>query len=92
MCTCKYAILTALQKRGFAGENTEKHRKIASDITSNNHKTNEQVMSKTEQFLDYIKQAKSKNTCKSYKRGIALFEEFYGKSSKRSIKEPRSHD
>ncbi len=40
-------------------------------------------MSETEKFLDYIKKAKSKNTHKSYKRGIALFEEYYGKTDKR---------
>lgn len=37
-------------------------------------------MSETEKFLDYIEQAKSKNTLKSYKVSLMLFEEFYGKS------------
>ncbi len=59
------------------------------DITSNNQNNNEQALSKTEQFLNYIKEAKSKNTYKSYKRGIALFEEFYGKTSDVALKERR---
>lgn len=46
-------------------------------------------MSETEKFLDYIKQAKSKNTFKSYKSGLRLFEEFYGKSCDVAAKERR---
>lgn len=33
-----------------------------------------------EDFLDYIKKSKSKNTYKSYKRSIALFSEYFGKT------------
>jgi len=35
---------------------------------------------KTEDFLDYVKETKSKNTFKEYKRGIAKFCEYYGKT------------
>ena len=46
-------------------------------------------MSETEKFLDYIKQAKSKNTLRSYKVGLRLFEEFYSKSCDEALKERR---
>ena len=46
-------------------------------------------MSETEKFLDYIKQAKSKNTLKSYKVSLRLFEEFYGKSCDEALQERR---
>ena len=36
-------------------------------------------MSKTQQYLDYIKEAKSKNTYKEYKHGIQRFSQWYGK-------------
>jgi len=32
-------------------------------------------------FLDYIQQSKSRSTFKQYRRSIALFEEFFGKSA-----------
>lgn len=46
-------------------------------------------MSKKEEFLKYYKEAKSKATYKSYKRGLALFEEFYGKSTDEAFEERR---
>lgn len=59
-----------------------------------NHKTNkdnedrkESEMSAKERFLDYYKNARSKGTYKSYKRGLALFEEYYGKSSDVALEE-----
>lgn len=46
-------------------------------------------MSETEKFLDYIKEAKSKNTLKSYKVGLRLFEEYYGKTCDEALSERR---
>jgi len=46
-------------------------------------------MSETEKFLDYIKEAKSKNTLKSYKVGLRLFEKYYGKSCDEALSERR---
>jgi len=31
-------------------------------------------------FLDYYRTSKSKGTCKSYRRSLDLFEEYYGKN------------
>ena len=42
-------------------------------------------------FLDYIKKSKSKNTHKSYKRSIALFSEYFGKTPN-EILETRRQD
>ena len=46
-------------------------------------------MSETQKFLDYIKEAKSKNTYKSYRVSLRLFEEYYGKSCDEVLKERR---
>ena len=46
-------------------------------------------MSETEKFLDYYKSARRKGTYKSYKRGLALFEEYYGKSTDKALQERR---
>jgi len=59
-----------------------------------NHKNTEDdkdkgAMSETEKFLDYYKSARSKGTYKSYKRGLTLFEEYYGKSSDKALEERR---
>lgn len=40
-------------------------------------------------FLDYVKASKSKNTFKEYKRGIAKFCEWYGKSADEVLEERR---
>jgi len=40
-------------------------------------------------FLDYVKKSKSKNTFKEYKRGIAKFCEWYGKSADEVLEERR---
>jgi len=49
----------------------------------------EQGMSETQKFLDYIKEAKSKNTYKSYRVSLRLFEEYYGKSCDEALEERR---
>ncbi len=59
-----------------------------------NHKNTEDdkdkgAMSETEKFLDYYKSARSKGTYKSYKRGLTLFEKYYGKSSDKALEERR---
>ena len=46
-------------------------------------------MSKTEKFLDYIKQTKSKNTYKEYKHGINAFSKWYGKDPDTVLEERR---
>jgi len=46
-------------------------------------------MSETEKFLDYYRTARRKGTYKSYKRGLSLFEEYYGKSTDKALKERR---
>lgn len=46
-------------------------------------------MSDTEKFLDYYKSARSKGTYKSYKRGLTLFEEYYGRSTDKALEERR---
>ena len=43
-------------------------------------------MSETENFLDYSKSARRKGTHKSYKRGLGLFEEYYGKTQTMYLK------
>jgi len=40
-----------------------------------------------EDYLAYVKASKSKNTHRSYKRGIALFCEYYGKTANEILKE-----
>ena len=47
------------------------------------------AMSETEKFLDYYKSARRKGTYKSYKRGLSLFEEYYGKNTDIALKERR---
>ncbi len=59
-----------------------------------NHKNEDRqkdtkAMSETEKFLDYYKSARSKGTYKSYKRGLTLFEEYYGKSTDKALEERR---
>ncbi|MCK5592575.1 hypothetical protein KAI31_00580, partial [Candidatus Bathyarchaeota archaeon] len=46
---------------------------------------------KVEDFLDYIKQSRSKSTFKEYKAGIKKFSEYYGKAPDEILKE-RSED
>jgi len=46
---------------------------------------------KVEDFLDYIKQSRSKGTYKEYKAGIKKFSEYYGKAPDKILKE-RSED
>lgn len=46
-------------------------------------------MSKTQRFLDYIKETKSKATLKEYKHGIKRFSEWYGKDSDTVLEERR---
>lgn len=46
-------------------------------------------MSETDKFLDYYRDARRKGTYKSYKRGLSLFEEYYGKSTDIALKERR---
>lgn len=41
----------------------------------------------SEDFLDYVKDTKSKNTYKEYKRGIEKFSEWYGKTPNEILKE-----
>lgn len=45
------------------------------------------MTSAKQRFLDYYKEARSKGTHKSYKRGLALFEEYYGKSCDLALEE-----
>jgi len=45
------------------------------------------MTSAKQRFLDYYREARSKGTYKSYKRGIALFEEYYGKSCDEALEE-----
>lgn len=47
------------------------------------------MISAKQRFLDYYKEARSKGTYKSYKRGLALFEEYYGKSCDIALKQRR---
>jgi integrase len=47
------------------------------------------MLSAKKRFLDYIRETKSKNTLKSYRVSLSLFEEFYGKSCDEALKERR---
>jgi len=47
------------------------------------------MISETQEFLDYYLKARSKQTHKSYKRGLALFEEYYKKSCDEALKQRR---
>lgn len=48
---------------------------------------NSEIKMKAEEFIDYIRKAKSQSTLKIYRRGLNLFSEYYGKSLDEILKE-----
>jgi integrase len=48
---------------------------------------NSEIKMKAEEFLDYIRKAKSESTFKIYKRGLDLFSEYYGKGLDQILRE-----
>lgn len=58
-------------------------------INHREQQENTTMTSKKQEFLNYYLEAKSKATYKSYKRGLALFEEYYGKDSDTILEERR---
>lgn len=74
---------------GVCGRKPDKQATFILINHKNKEDNKESEMSKKQEFLKYYREAKSKATYKSYKRGLALFEEFYGKSTDEAFEERR---
>jgi len=80
---------------GFAGDNPKKF-SLSKAIPSNKPykerqtETENEMKNSKERFYEYYQKAKSKNTLKSYRRGLELFLEYYGKDADTVLAERRA--
>jgi integrase len=83
--------LTSRKKKGFTGDNPKKFSlSKAIPYKERQTETENEMKNSKERFYEYYQKAKAKNTLKSYKRGLELFLEYYGKDADTVLAERRA--